>query len=179
MEPPAYSLAERDRRWTLARKLMAAEDVEAGTGAALRLGCQAPAMPVWSGPGLAPGGAPGWSCRPDPPRVLSEGDLLLAGPVSRLGTLETRHPVAIAIGSPHPDIETAAVIARASSDDLRLAPGMPWAFGPGVVVGSGPVTLGGTVIIAEDGPIELNPGTARLLRAGGPPGDGDGCDDNP
>ena len=28
MEPPAYSLAERDRRWALARRLMAAEDVD-------------------------------------------------------------------------------------------------------------------------------------------------------
>jgi Metallopeptidase family M24 len=210
----------------------------AGTAAALRLGCQAPAIPMWSGPGLAAGGAPDWSCRPEPPRVLSEGDVLLAGPVSRLGTLETRHPVTITIGSPHADIETAAVIARASyeaglraaqvgntvgdlaeamltplkisgarsfhplvhaltplgpaggcggprqvprahccgwppgvsaiGDDLRLAPRMPWAFGPSVVIGSGVVTLGGTVVIADDGPIELNPFTARLLRVGGP-----------
>jgi hypothetical protein len=29
MEVPVYSLAERDRRWALARKLMAAEDVDA------------------------------------------------------------------------------------------------------------------------------------------------------
>lgn len=29
MEVPVYSLAERDRRWVLARNLMAAEDVDA------------------------------------------------------------------------------------------------------------------------------------------------------
>jgi hypothetical protein len=29
MEVPVYSQAERDRRWTLARQLMAAEDVDA------------------------------------------------------------------------------------------------------------------------------------------------------
>jgi len=29
MDVPTYSLAERDRRWALARKLMAAEEVEA------------------------------------------------------------------------------------------------------------------------------------------------------
>lgn len=214
----------------------------AGIAPALRLGCQTPAIPMWSGPGLAAGGAPVWSCRPGPPRVLSEGDVLLAGPVSRLGTMETRHPLAITIGGPHPDVETAAVIARASyeaglraarvgntvgdlaeamlaplkisgarpvhslmhaltplgpaggyggpgqipgacccgwlpwipaiSDDLRLAPGMPWAFGPSAVVGSGAVTLGGTIVIADDGPIELNPLTARLLRIGGPPSAG-------
>jgi hypothetical protein len=40
------------------------------------------------------------------------------------------------------------------------------------VVGSGAVSLGGTVVIAEDGPIELNPSTARLLRVGGPPSAG-------
>jgi len=153
--------------------------------------------------------------------------------------LETRHPVAIAIGDPHPDIETAAVIARASYEaglraarvgstvgdlaeamlaplkvsgarsihplvhaltplgpagssgsaggqgqmpwarccgrlpgipaiggDLPLAPGMPWAFAPSAVVGGRAVTLGGTVVIGEDGPIELSPLTARLLRVG-------------
>jgi Xaa-Pro aminopeptidase len=211
----------------------------AGTAAALRLGCRPPAIPMWSGPGLAAAGAAGWSCRPEPPRVLREGDVLLAGLISRLGTLETPHPVAITIGRPHPDIETAAVIARASyeaglraasvgntagdlaeamlaplkisgarsvhplvhaltplgpaggyggprqmprarccgwlrgipaiGDDLRLAAGMPWALGPSVVVGSGAVTLGGTVVIADDGPIEVNPFAAQLLRVGGPP----------
>ena len=29
MDVPTYSLAERDRRWALARQLMAAEEVEA------------------------------------------------------------------------------------------------------------------------------------------------------
>jgi Xaa-Pro aminopeptidase len=211
----------------------------AGTAAALRLGCQAPPMPMWSGPGLAAWGQPGWWYRPEPPRVLGEGDVLLGGAACRLGTLETRHPVAIAVGDPHPDIETAAVIARASYEaglraarvgstvgdlaeamlaplkvsgarsthplvhaltplgpaggsgraggqshvpwarccgrlpgipaiggDLPLAPGMPWAFAPSAVIGGRAVTLGGTVVIAEDGPIELSPFTARLLRVG-------------
>jgi len=42
--------------------------------------------------------------------------------------------------------------------ELPLAPGMSWAFEPRAVVG-------GTVILGEDGPIELNPLTAQLLRA--------------
>jgi len=49
--------------------------------------------------------------------------------------------------------------------ELPLAPGMSWAFEPSAVVGSRAVNLGGTVIIGEDGPIELNPLTAQLLRA--------------
>jgi hypothetical protein len=57
----------------------------------------------------------------------------------------------------------------AIGDDLRLAPGMPWALRPNEVVGSGAVTLGGTIVIADDGPIELSPFTAQLLRIGGPP----------
>jgi Xaa-Pro aminopeptidase len=216
-----------------------AEVYAAGTTAALQLGCQAPPMPMCSGPGLVSWGPPGWRYRPEPPRALSEGDVLLAGPVSRLGMLETHHPVAIAIGDPHPDIETAAVIARASYEaglraarlggtaadlaeamlaplkvsgaqnirpllhaltplgpaagsgragrtgqmprarcsgrlpetaapggDLPLAPGMPWALGPSAVVAGRAVILGGTVVIGEHGPIELNSRTAQLIRTG-------------
>ena len=49
--------------------------------------------------------------------------------------------------------------------ELPLAPGMSWAFEPSAVVGGRAVNLGGTVIIGEDDPIELNPYTAQLLRA--------------
>jgi hypothetical protein len=42
---------------------------------------------------------------------------------------------------------------------------MSWAFGPSAVVVGRAVSLGGTVLIGEDGPIELNPFTARMLRA--------------
>jgi Xaa-Pro aminopeptidase len=85
----------------------------AGTNAALRHGCQAAPAAMWSRPGFADGGAARWWYPPEPPRVLRPGDVLLAEPRCRLGLLETRHQLAIAIGGPHPDIETAAVIARA------------------------------------------------------------------
>jgi hypothetical protein len=52
--------------------------------------------------------------------------------------------------------------------ELPLAPGMSRAFGPSAVVAGRAVSLGGTVLIGEDGPIELNPFTARMLRAGAP-----------
>jgi Xaa-Pro aminopeptidase len=207
----------------------------AGMAAAFQLGCQA-SMLMWSGPGFVAWGPPSWSYRPEPPRVLQAGDVLLTEAVSRFGMKETRHQVAIAIGDPHPDIETAATIARASyteglraarvgnsfgdlaeamlaplkqagswpvhplvralnpsgpvagfgrgldqipqarhygrlaespaiGSELPLAPGMSWALGPSAVIGGRAVSLGGTVIIGEDDPIELSPFTARLLRA--------------
>jgi Xaa-Pro aminopeptidase len=90
-----------------------AEVYAAGMAAALRRGCQASTL-MWSGPGFVAWGPPSWSYRPEPPRALRAGDVLLAEVVTWFGMKETRHQVAIAIGGPHPDIETAAAIARAS-----------------------------------------------------------------
>ena len=50
--------------------------------------------------------------------------------------------------------------------DMPLQPGMTFAFEPSCGFGSRLVCMGGTVIVGEDGPIELNPYTAQLLRAG-------------
>jgi Xaa-Pro aminopeptidase len=185
-----------------------AEVCAAGTAAAFRLGCPASTL-LWSGPGFA-WGPPSWSYRPEPPRALQDGDVLLAEVTTRFGMKETRHVVAITIGDPHPDIETAAVIARASyqaglhaaqvgntfgdlaeamlmplkqagswhthplahmlstpepvDDELPLAPGMCCALGPSAVVAGHTVSVGGTVLIGEDDPIELSPFTARMHR---------------
>jgi Xaa-Pro aminopeptidase len=49
---------------------------------------------------------------------------------------------------------------------MVLEPGMTFAFEPGCGFGSRIVTIGGTVIVGDDGPIELNPYTAQLLCAG-------------
>jgi Xaa-Pro aminopeptidase len=174
-----------------------AEVCAAGTAAAVRLGCMASTL-MWSGRA---------------PRV---GDVLLAEVTTRFCMKETRHPVAIAIGNPHPDIETAAVIARASYqaglraarvgstfgdlaeamlmplkqagsrntrplvrmlstpgppdgfacelDQLPLAQGMCCAFAPSAVIAGRAVSLGGTVVIGQDSPMELSPFTARMLR---------------
>jgi hypothetical protein len=84
-----------------------AEVYAAGMAAAFRLGCPASTL-MWSGPGFVAWGPPIWSYRPEPPRALEDGDVLLAEVVTRFGMKETRHHVAIAIGGPHPDIETAA-----------------------------------------------------------------------
>jgi Xaa-Pro aminopeptidase len=215
-----------------------AEVCAAGTAAALRLGCPASTL-MWSGPGFVAWGLPSWSYRPEPPRALEEGDVLLAEVTTRFGMRETRHQAAIAIGDPHPDIETAAVIACASyqaglraarvgntfgdlaeamlmplkqagawnthplvrmlsapgpaggfggglgqlpqarrygrlspmpatGGELPLAPGMCCAFGPSAVVAGRAVSLGGTVLICEHGPVELSPFTAQMLRVPAP-----------
>jgi Xaa-Pro aminopeptidase len=186
-----------------------AEVCAAGTAAALRLGCPASTL-MWSGPGFVAWGPPSWSYRPEPPRALEDGDVLMAEVRTWFGMRETRHQVAIAIGGPHPDIETAAVIACASyqaglraarvgntfgdlaeamlvplkqagawhtrplvrmlsapgpaGGELPLAPGMCCALGPSAVVAGRAVSLGGTVLIGEDNPVELSPFTTRMLR---------------
>ena len=215
-----------------------AEVCAAGTAAAVRLGCPASTL-MWSGPGFVAWGPPSWSYRPEPPRALEDGDVLLAEVTTRFGMKETRCQATIAVGDPHPDIETAAVVASASyqaglraarvgntfgdlaeamlmplkqagswnthplvrmlsapgpaggfgdglgqlpqalhygrlsatpdvGGELPLAPGMCCALGPSAVVAGRAVSLGGTVVIGEDDPVELSPFTSRMLRVPAP-----------
>ncbi|MBB3053186.1 Xaa-Pro aminopeptidase [Prauserella isguenensis] len=51
--------------------------------------------------------------------------------------------------------------------DVELVPGMSFALEPNYVFGRHLAYIGGTVIVGEDGAIELNPYTARILRAAG------------
>ncbi|WP_256862525.1 hypothetical protein [Microbispora sp. GKU 823] len=44
---------------------------------------------------------------------------------------------------------------------------MTFAFEPNAVIGDRLTNLGGTVVIGEDGPVELNPFTSHLLRSEG------------
>jgi Xaa-Pro aminopeptidase len=50
--------------------------------------------------------------------------------------------------------------------DMELMPGMSFVLEPQYAFGRRLAHLGGTVIVGEDGPIELSPYTARILRAG-------------
>ena len=50
--------------------------------------------------------------------------------------------------------------------DLVLKTGMSFAFEPNYSFGRRKATIGGTVIVGKDDPIELNSLTARILRAG-------------
>jgi Xaa-Pro aminopeptidase len=208
----------------------------AGMAAAFRRGLAAPDMLLSSGPGFVSWGPPAWSYRPQAPRVIEDGDVIMAEVFCRFGMKETQHQVAIAVGDVHPDIELGAKVARASYEaglaaarpgntfgdlvqamqapleeaggwnvhplvhtlnpmgpvcgfgaglrrlpeaarygrlfevptmggELPLAPGMTFAFEPNAVIGDRLANLGGTVVIGEDEPIELNPFTAQLLRS--------------
>lgn len=48
--------------------------------------------------------------------------------------------------------------------DMVLEPGMSFALEPCCIFGSHGVTIGGTVVVGQDAPIELNPYSAQLLR---------------
>jgi len=70
-----------------------------------------------SGPEYVGWGAPAWTYRPEEPRILEEGDILLSEVFSGFGMLESQCQPAIAIGKIHPDFEVAAKIARKSYEN--------------------------------------------------------------
>jgi Xaa-Pro aminopeptidase len=208
----------------------------AGMAEAFRRGTIAPPMIFQAGPGTISWGQPPWAYRPQAPREIEDGDIILAEVFAYSGMKETQHQVAIAVGDVHPDAERAEQIARASYDaglvalrpgntfgdvvdamrapldeagswnvhplvhtinpygpvcgwgaglraqpyaqdyglisdiptvgtELPLLPGMSFAFEPNSVIGRHTINIGGTVIVGDDEAIELNPFTARLLRA--------------
>ncbi|WP_446034412.1 hypothetical protein, partial [Streptomyces olivaceus] len=53
--------------------------------------------------------------------------------------------------------------------EMTLTPGMSFAFEPNYAYNRHLAHLGGTVLVGEDGPIELNPYSAQLLPAAGGP----------
>jgi Xaa-Pro dipeptidase len=188
-----------------------------------------------SGPEFVGWGPPTWLYRPETPRVIEEGDIILAEVFSSFGMLETQHQPAIAVGAVHEDFERAAEVAEASYHagvralragvrfadvveamnvpmraaggwhvhplihsispfgligagergietpeldrygkvldipsmnlDTVLQPGMVFAVEPSCAFGRRVVNLGGTVIVGEDGGIELNDNATRLMRA--------------
>lgn len=213
-----------------------AEVYAAGLAAACRRGAGASQISMRTGPGFAALGPPPWVYRPQAPRILENGDVIMAATTCRFAMFETCHQVAVGIGDIHPDIERAVGVARDCYDagleaarpgktfgdlvgamrapldeaggwrmhpmvhgmnpyamvygfgaDLSsyphslayrqlaevarlaermpLAPGMTFAFEPNCVFDDKLASIGGTVVIGENGPIELNPLTAQLLRA--------------
>lgn len=62
------------------------------------------------------------------------------------------------VGKGYPKVEGLHTILA----DLRLKPGMTFAFEPSCGFGTRGVTIGGTIIVGKDGPIELNPFTAKV-----------------
>jgi Xaa-Pro aminopeptidase len=208
----------------------------AGMGAAYARGAVIPAMHLWTGKNPIAWGPPQWAYRPQPARVIEEGDIVAGEVFSRFGMRDTQHQVIIAVGDVHPDFERAAAVARASYDaglaalrpgrtfgevadamlgatdggggwvmgpqahginpfgplcgfpgtiskldgaeeyppmadydtlqrELVLEPGMGFAFEPNYSFGRIKATIGGTVIVGEDDPIDLNPYTSQILKA--------------
>ncbi len=70
-----------------------------------------------SGPEFVGWGPPTWTFRPEEPRTIKEGDVILAEVFSSFGMLETQHQPAIAVGKVHPDFEKAANTARKSYEE--------------------------------------------------------------
>ncbi|WP_258960807.1 M24 family metallopeptidase [Paenibacillus aquistagni] len=188
-----------------------------------------------SGPEFVGWGLPAWTYRPEEPRIIQEGDIILAEVFSSFGMLETQHQPSIAVGEVHPDFELAAAAARQSYEngvkelahgalfgdvvkamnkpmqevsgwhvhplihsinpfgligvgdeiarlpeakdygnvhpipsiglDTELKAGMVFAFEPNCAIGKKVINLGGTVIVGEQGGIELNDNSTRLMRA--------------
>jgi Xaa-Pro aminopeptidase len=191
-----------------------AEIYAAGLAAAGRRGSGVAQISMRTGPGFAELGPPPWVYRPQPPRILENGDVIMAVGSCRFAMFETWHPVAVGIGDIHPDIERAVGVARDCYDAgleaarpgntfgdlvnamcapldeaggrrvrpmvhgmnpdaavatvgerMPLVPGMTFAFEPNCVFDGKLASIGGTMVIGEAGPVELNPFTAQLLRA--------------
>jgi Xaa-Pro dipeptidase len=189
-----------------------------------------------SGPEFVGWGPPVWTYRPMEPRLIQEGDVILAEVFSSFGMLETQHQAAIAVGKIHPDFEKAALAARKSYEngvkllrrgvtfgevveamkepmydisfqvhplihsispfgligvgdelahlpetknygkvvyipslglDTELKAGMVFALEPNCAIDKKLINLGGTVIVGENGGIELNQNSTQLMRANG------------
>jgi Xaa-Pro aminopeptidase len=80
--------------------------------AAMAAGSATAGVLLASGPESVSWGPPVWGYRPQPARVIEQGDLLLACVSCSYGMRETRHQVAIAVGELHPQLERAARVVR-------------------------------------------------------------------
>lgn len=67
-----------------------------------------------SGPEFVGWGPAAWTYRAQEPRIIREGDIILAEVFAFFGMYETQHQPAIAVGKIHPEAERAAEVARAS-----------------------------------------------------------------
>jgi len=67
----------------------------AGMSEAHRRGVVAPGMLLWSGPEFISWGPPPWAYRPQAPRTVARGDVVLAEVFVQFGMKETQHQVAI------------------------------------------------------------------------------------
>jgi len=100
----------------------------AGMCAFYKSGVNATGMILQSGSEAFAWGRPMWLYRAQPPRVLQEGDILLAELFPQYGGMEAQLQLAIAIGKIHPDNEKCAEVARRAYEAglTVIKPGVPF-----------------------------------------------------
>lgn len=96
-----------------------------------------------SGQDIISFGPPRWNYRPQAPRVIREGDVVIGEIFSSLGMLETQHQVTVAVGEVHEDYTRAEKVARDSyvAGLAALKPGTT--FGAVVAAMRAPLTEAG------------------------------------
>ena len=89
-------------------------------GAAMAASFAAGANSSWiilqTGPDNTCWGPPNWTFRPIRPRIVEEGDVIMAELFPSYGMVEAQQQIAIAVGKVHPDFERAATVARRAYD---------------------------------------------------------------
>lgn len=88
-------------------------------------------------------GPAAWTYHAQPPRIIEEGDVVLAEVFAFYGMYETQHQPAKTVGKAHPEFERAAAVARACYEEgLRvLRPGRT--FGEVVDIMEAPLLASG------------------------------------
>ncbi|MGW5188086.1 M24 family metallopeptidase [Kribbella sp. NPDC004138] len=92
-----------------------ADVLAAGMATGYRRGAQ-PHILINTGASVVSWGDAPWAYRPQQRQVIRNGDVVMAEVLNSVARRETQSQVAIAVGDVHPDIETAAKIARAGYD---------------------------------------------------------------
>lgn len=86
--------------------------------AAMAAGCKcgvgAPTILLASGPDFVSWGPPAWTYRPQAPRLVNHGDVVLAELTCSYGMRDVQAQVAIMLGEPHPYFDRAARAARSA-----------------------------------------------------------------
>lgn len=91
-----------------------ADLVAAAMEAAPRHGAASPGVLLVTGPEANNWGLPAWAYRPQRPRVLEDGDVVMSEIFSSFGMLEAQGQLTITIGDVHPDVERAGAAVRES-----------------------------------------------------------------
>lgn len=91
-----------------------AEIYGAATSAAIENGMVPPMILLQSGPETIGWGPVPWAYRPQAPRTIAPGDVVLAEVFTSLGMKETQHQVTIAVGGVHDDFHRAHEAAQRS-----------------------------------------------------------------